>query len=507
MSTEINIIPQPQKVVRKSGCFSFSAGFRIAVPEAFEEIMFKFSNLWKIHLDISTKMVSDKANFIVSKKESLNEEAYEIKIETDSLEIYFSSYKGLVYSLQTLSQMLLLSREQTLPNVFIQDEPYFQWRGIHLDESRHFFGKKFVKKLLNLAAFYKLNRFHWHLTDDNGWRIEIKQFPKLHEIASKRLNREHLPWKERDFPPQKDETKYYSGFYSQKDINEIIRYAAAKNITIIPEIEMPGHCRAVFSAYPEFSCTGEKRTVAAGINSQYRDVYCAGNEKTYHFLSKILEEISSLFPGKYIHLGGDEVNPYNWNHCQKCQVVMKEHKMKNWPELQYYFMRKIIRKAIEFGKIPIVWDEMLDYGKLENTLVMIWRGNGKKSLQTAKEKNNQVIMCPNDTLYFDWKQEFSADAKGAFGVTPLSKIYNYQIPSTFSANVIGLQGNIWTEFMPNPERVEYMITPRICALAENGWCHPDKKDWELFKTKVFSQEEIFKYFTLNYFRDPLIWNE
>jgi hexosaminidase len=500
---QLTIIPQPLKIELSGGISTFPKTINIFCQSDLNLLVYQFIEQCFEKIQFSFYQVNDNKNASLElrKQENFVTEAYEIVINKEKIVILAASENGFFNALQTLFQVFLFSKNSEIPNLIIFDEPRYSWRGIHLDESRHFFGKDFVKKFIDFISLYKINRFHWHLTDDNGWRIEIKKYPGLHEIASKRINREHLPWKERDFPIFQNENEMYGGFYSQEDVIEILNYAQKRFVTIIPEIEMPGHCRAVFAAYPQFSCTNELTTVASGINLLYRDVYCAGNIKVYDFIHDIIDEISCLFPSKYIHLGGDEVNPYHWYNCPKCQAVMKKNGYQNWQELQYFFMKNATDIVKSFGKIPILWDEILDTGSLDNVIFMVWRGNGEKGLQAALAKKNPVIMCPNDTLYFDWKQDDSPYAKGAFGVTPLTKIYQYEPAHNHTDEefILGLQGNIWTEFMPNTFQVEYMSVPRLCALAENAWCYSKMKNWSLFSVRLASHINIFQLYDINYY--------
>jgi hexosaminidase len=493
------IIPEPEKITFLEGISSFKNGLFLSEESFNYHFFHRFSQLLQIPVTVNHLL----ANIRFKSAPYFPFEAYQLTICNSFIEIIASSESGFFYACQTLFQILFFSENNSIPNCVIYDKPRFEWRGIHLDESRHFFGKEFVKKMLDFCSLYKINRFHWHLTDDNGWRIEMKSYPKLHETGSKRINREHLPWKERDFPVEEHEKSLYEGYYLQSELQEIIEYAKLRNIEILPEIEMPGHCRAALAAYPECSCTKEARSVASGINKLYRDVFCAGNPSTYRFLFDILDETCSLFPFNYIHLGGDEVNPYHWLRCPSCQKLMKTENLNHWQELQHFFMKKVTEKVKNAGKIPILWDEILDSGELSDTVFMIWRGNGAKGLLSALQKKNKVIMCPNDTLYFDWKQEDSPDAKGAFGVTPLSKIYSYNPTSSPEDErlILGLQGNIWTEFMQDSQRVEYMTVPRICALAEIAWTIPENKNLTSFFHKVEFHTSLFQKFGMNFFAD------
>jgi hexosaminidase len=371
---------------------------------------------------------------------------------------------------------------------------------MHLDVSRHFFGVDFIKKYLDLLAMHKLNVFHWHLTDDNGWRIEIKKYPELTKTCAWRKNIEHLPWNERDNSDDPG-NGLYGGFYTQEEIKEIVQYAADQFITIVPEIEMPGHTREIFTAYPQFSCTGEKQTVAPGSYWPNLDIFCAGKDETFDFLKDILLEVIDLFPSKYIHIGGDEANKTRWKECPLCRKRIKDENLKDEKELQSWFIKQIADFLESKNRKLIGWDEISQGGLIENATVMCWRGDGIDAAITAVEKGCDAVMCPNPFLYFDWKQ--NEDDKGAFGVTTLEKVYNYDpVPDGFSPKkakyILGAQGNVWTEWMPTEERVEYMALPRMSALAELVWTFTENKNFPDFKKRLDNLINIFSWKKINY---------
>ena len=492
-----SILPTPNNIELIGGRFTVGKIVVInEIKESSEAKMFIEKHLSDFHKDskhsIALSFLQDKL---------LEAENYSIKAERDTIKIFANEKSGFYYAAITIWQIFFLNSElHEFPAFYISDKPFYKWRGMHLDESRHFFGKDFVLKWIEFLSIYKINRFHWHLTDDNGWRIEMKSYPKLQEIASKRIDREHLKWKDRDFPVRDDESKLYTGFYTQEDIREIVQFAENKNIIIIPEIEMPGHSLEVFAAYPEFSCKKIKTNVASGINWPGKDIFCAGNEKTYSFLKNIITEIAELFSGDYLHLGGDEVCMDYWKECPTCQAKMKQLNVVSEKELQAHFMQEMIQFTKRLGKKPIVWDDVLDSSPVGDFIAMCWRKNGEMGYEKANHR--KVIMCPNDTLYFDWKQEDKKNAKGAFGVTDLKKVYHYQ---PRMENVLGIQGNVWSEFMSNPKEVEYMSVPRMLALAENAWNKVEKHDWRMFSSKLFHHKKIFEKFKIKYFSEPEIW--
>jgi len=379
-----------------------------------------------------------------------------------------------------------------IPACNIKDEPRFSWRGMHLDVSRHFFSVEFVKKYIDLIAMHKMNIFHWHLTDDNGWRIEIKKYPLLTEIAAWRVDREDMPWREVT-PPKPDEEPSYGGFYAQEEIKEVVAYAAKRQITVIPEIEMPGHTSEVFAAYPELSCQGKKLYVQPGSYWPNTDIFCAGNEDVFTFIEDVLDEVVELFPAEYIHIGGDEATKQEWEKCPKCQKRIREEKLKNEHELQSYFIKRIEKYINSKGKKLIGWDEILEGGLAPEATVMSWRGF-EGGIEAATQ-GHDVIMCPVSHCYFDYYQanpDFEPVAIGGF--TPLKKVYSFEpvppeLNETQAKHVLGGQGNIWTEFIPTPKHAEYMAVPRMTALAEVLWSPTEKRDWKSFRGRLEDQEK------------------
>ena len=404
-------------------------------------------------------------------------EAYVLKISSDSITISASTDKGIFYGIQTLRQIVLQCPDKKLRPTIIEDYPRFEWRGLHLDVSRHFFPVSFIFKLLDAMSFYKLNRFHWHLTDDQGWRIEIKKYSELTKTGAYR---------------KQEDGSIYGGYYSREEIRQVVAYAEKLHIEVIPEIEMPGHARAAIAAYPELSCRQEKLAVwnKWGISD---NVFCAGRESTFNFLENVLSEVIDLSPGKYIHIGGDECPKKRWNQCPECQKRIKQEDLKDELELQSYFIKRISSYLVNKGKKVIGWDEIIEGGLAKKVIVMVWRGDGVQASREAIALGNDVICCPNPVCYLDWKQT-SNDDEGAFGVTTMGKIYNYDpIPRNLTVkearHIIGVQGNIWTEYMKTAEMVEYMAFPRTLAIAETGWSQ-DKNDWDDFAKRVKVHLEI-----------------
>ncbi len=394
-------------------------------------------------------------------------EAYELYIEDKQVKIYGGSAAGLQYGFTSLHQ-LILNRNFPLPKVVIKDNPEFSYRGMHLDVARHFFTVAEVKKYLDFMAFYKYNAFHWHLTEDQGWRIEIKKYPKLQEIAAYR--KETLIGHYNDQPHQFDGKKY-GGYYTQDDVKDIVAYASERNIDVIPEIEMPGHSLAALAAYPELGCGPGPYEVATkwGV---FEDVYCP-TEKTFKFLEDVIDEVVSIFPGKYIHIGGDECPKIAWKNSSFCQELIKKEGLKDEHGLQSYFITRMEKYINSKGKQIIGWDEILEGGLAPNATVMSWRGI-EGGLEAARQ-NHDVIMTPGSHCYFDHYQSENANEPLAIGgYTPIEKVYAWQpIPENLTADkrkyILGGQANLWTEYIQNFSKLEYMAYARGIAMSEALW--------------------------------------
>ena len=418
-----------------------------------------------------------------------NAESYELSVSADGVKITARKPMGLFYGVQTLRQLLppqVYARETaagiswTVSAVRIEDTPRFSWRGTHLDCSRHFFPKSFVKEYIDILALHKINVFHWHLTDDQGWRIEIKRYPKLTSVGAWRVDREQYTWDQRK-PAEAGEVPTYGGYYTQDDIREIVAYAKSRFITIVPEIEMPGHAMAALAAYPEYSCTGGPFTVRTGGYWPIVDIFCAGKDSTFEFLQNVLTEVIDLFPGEFIHIGGDEANKTNWKKCPRCQARIAGEHLKDEEELQSYFIRRIEKFLNSRGRRLIGWDEILQGGLAPNATVMSWRGIDG-GIAAAKQ-NHDVVMTPTDYCYFDYLQASSGEPAGIGGLLPLDKVYSYEpVPEVLSASeakhVLGVQANLWSEYIPNQRHAEYMLLPRLCALSEVAWTSPELKNYE-----------------------------
>ena len=477
---KIMIVPEPAEVTMHDGSFVLNSNtvilFKTNDP-LFNKTVQKSINE---KIGFPLEKTKKRGNSIVFEldlsilNKSVSEEAYTLIVHTNQIIIKAATTHGLFYGLQSLLQLIpeKNTRSYSIPALEINDYPRFQYRGMHLDVCRHFFSVDFVKKYIDFIAMHKMNTFHWHLTEDQGWRIAIDKYPKLAEISA--------------FRTEKD-GKTYGGFYTKEEIKEIIQYASERFVTIIPEIEMPGHSLAALAAYPELSCTGGPFKVANewGV---FHDVYCAGKEETFVFLQNVLDEVIELFPSEYIHIGGDESPKNRWEKCPDCQRRIKQEGLKNEHELQSYFIKRIEKYLNSKNKKLIGWDEILEGGLAPAATVMSWRGESG-GIAAAKQ-GHDVIMTPNSHCYFDHYQgdpEIEPLAIGGF--TDLEKVYHYepipkQLSETESQHVLGAQANLWTEYIASNEHVEYMVLPRMSALAEVLWTPIEKRNWLHFQDKL-----------------------
>ncbi|WP_293666193.1 glycoside hydrolase family 20 protein [uncultured Parabacteroides sp.] len=432
-----------------------------------------------------------------------NKEGYRLLVSENGVEIAGASNAGIFYGVQTLRKSIPAvadGMQVELPAVSINDYPRFPYRGMHLDVSRHFFPTDSVKKFIDILALHNMNRFHWHLTDDQGWRIEIKKYPELTQIGSKR----------KETVIGRNSGKYdgqpYDGFYTQDEIRDVIAYAKERFITIIPEIDLPGHQLAALATYPELGCTGGPYEVWTqwGVSD---DVICAGNEKSMQFLEDVLAEVIDLFPSEYIHIGGDECPKVRWQKCPKCQARIKAEGIKGDSKhsaeeyLQSYVISRMEKFVESKGRHIIGWDEILEGGLAPNATVMSWRGVGG-GIEAAKQQHN-VIMTPNSYLYFDYYQSTDTehDPLAIGGYLPLERVYSFEptdgIPEEYQKYVIGAQANLWTEYIPTFSQVEYMIMPRMDALAEVQWTNAPK-DYKAFLPRLVRMTKLYDRLGYNY---------
>ena len=497
-----NLIPKPQNIIVGKDSFIISSKTIIqADKNSFEANYLR--DLIKIQtgldLKIDSKDKSKSIQLLLKQPDtiSFDKEAYELNVSNDKIIISAFSSQGLFYGIQTLLQVIPFekNKEISIPNLKISDQPKFQWRGMHLDVCRHFFSKEFIKKYIDYLAMYKMNTFHWHLTDDQGWRIEIKKYPKLTEIGAWRNGSMIGHYTDQTF-----DNIRYGGFYTQEEIKEIVAYAKERHITIVPEIEMPGHALAALAAYPEFSCTGGPFQVGKtwGV---LEDVFCPKDE-TFMFLENVLTEVMELFPSEYIHIGGDESPKVRWKSCPHCQKRIKDEDLKDEHELQSYFIQRIEKFVNSKGRKIIGWDEILEGGLAPNAAVMSWRGT-EGGIAAAKQKHF-VVMSPGSHCYFDHYQGEPKNEPIAFGgYTNVEKVYSFNpIPKELSTEeskyILGAQANVWTEYMNTPEHVEYMVFPRIAALSEVVWGTSNSKEYKKFEKRLISHFEIYDKKGINY---------
>lgn len=493
---ELNLIPKPQSVQLKDGTFKIDKNTTIYFEPEFEIAGNFLNEFLQNGLGFQFEITSKKeAKIIIEKDVSQLSEGYLLEISDSKITIKAGDSGGAFYAVQTLRQLLPAELEQkspkhnssfTLPQLTISDYPKFQYRGMHLDVSRHFFDTEFVKKYIANLAMLKMNKFHWHLTDDQGWRVEIKKYP---ELTAKGAFREETLIDHYNSSPQKFDDERYGGFYTQEDIKEVVAFAAKHNVTIIPEIEMPGHAQAAISAYPELGCMGKQIPVATNWGV-FEDVFCP-KEETFTFLENVLSEIIPLFPGEYIHIGGDEAPKIRWKNCAHCQQLIKDENLKDEHGLQSYLIQRIEKFVNSKGKKIIGWDEILEGGLAPNATVMSWRGM-QGGIDAAKQKHN-VIMTPNSHAYFDYYQSDKPDEPLAIGgFIPLKKVYSFNpIPKELNAEetkyILGAQANLWTEYIQTEKQVEYMVFPRILAMSEVTWSGASEnaeKDYPEFLLRV-----------------------
>jgi hexosaminidase len=496
------LIPQPKSIsLGKSSCYLTSKTTIRASPNSFEanylKEAIKIQTGLDLNIDSKHRARSIQLILKVADTTDFNKEEYKLSVSGNKIVISSFSNQGLFYGIQTLLQLIPLEKKNEVPVswVHIKDQPKYAWRGMHLDCARHFFPVSFVKKYIDYLAMYKFNTFHWHLTDDQGWRIEIKQYPKLTGVGA---------WRNGSMVGHYGDQKYddirYGGFYTQQEIKEVVAYAAQRHINIVPEIEMPGHAVAALAAYPQYSCTGGPFEVGKqwGVLD---DVFCP-KEETFTFLENILTEVIALFPSQYIHIGGDECPKTRWKSCAHCQGLIKEKGLKDEHELQSYFVQRIEKFVNSKNRKIIGWDEILEGGLAPNAAVMSWRGT-EGGIAAAKE-NHYVVMSPGSHCYFDHYQgDPKAEPLAIGGYTSLEKVYSFdptpkELDATQAKYILGAQANLWSEYIEDGKKVEYMIFPRMLALSEVLWgtSNPDK--YADFKNRVIQQFPIFDKKGINY---------
>ena len=500
-----NIIPQPENISLLKGQFKLNKGTKIVTNLTGSD--FKMLNQYTSevlqHPLAYAKNPSQQGTFRLICKgtaqqaaqamDSVRLQGYELEVTPKGITIQALTPTGLFYGLQTLRQ---LEKDGQIACVKVKDAPRFAYRGLMIDCSRHFWSKDEIKKQLDAMAYFKLDRFHWHLTDGGGWRMEVKQYPRLTEETAYRTESDWTKWwngKNRQYSPDPRRLvcwkgmNIHGGYYTQDDIKEIVDYAAARHITIIPEIEMPGHSDEVVYAYPELSCTGKPYT---------QSDLCVGKEQTYTFMENVLKEVMRLFPSKYIHIGGDEAERRTWKTCPDCQRVMKDYHLKDVAELQSHFTHRIERFFNDNGRKLLGWDEIMEGTLAPNAAVMSWRGT--EAGLTAAKSGHHVVMAPQEFCYLNMYQDDPmTEPKAQGGYTRLEKTYNYDpIPAAYKGTSLekyidGVQGCVWTEFIEKPDHLEYMIYPRLLALAETGWTK-QRTGYADFRQRVITATDALK---------------
>ena len=524
---EVKIIPQPVQVITNAGNFIINPETNLVVANKQDNASAAFFNKYLLDyygfkLPIVKRAKKNCIKFKSNKNiDGLKSEGYSLKSDKKRVVIEGNSQTGTFYGMQTLIQLLPVEKSYSLKiaSVDVKDEPRFAYRGAMLDVGRHFFPVTFVKKYIDYLALHKMNYFHWHLTEDQGWRIEIKKYPKLTEIGSKRNGTivGRYPGKGSDNTPD-------AGFYTQEEVKEIVKYASDRFITVIPEIEMPGHSSAAIAAYPMLSCFPEEKTKLADamisdkskqelVNGRtkivqetwgvFTDVY-APTEYTFGFLEDVIDEVVALFPSKYIHVGGDESPKDAWKRSEFCQQMIKDKGLKDEHGLQSYFIQRMEKYINGKGRTLIGWDEILEGGLAPNAVVMSWRGEAG-GIAAVKE-NHQVIMTPGSHVYLDHSQTKNEKEVTIGGFLPLETVYGYEpVPKELNEQqakfVLGAQGNVCTEYMANPDKVEYMLFPRLSALSEVLWSPKENKNWPDFQTKIETMKKRYSMWGANYFNE------
>jgi hexosaminidase len=493
----MGIVPAPVSVKKTSGEFVLSQQTTLFADSANNKAVAFFTDYLQHKLMLrnelkinSSQSVANSIVFTEKGTENLPDQGYRLTITPQQI-IVAGKGAGLFYGIQTLLQLIPANRTASikLPCTQIEDYPRFGYRGLMLDVCRHFFSVEFVKKTIDLMAYYKLNTFHWHLTDDQGWRIEIKKYPRLTEIGSQRA--QTVIGNYHDRTPQQFDNTPYGGFYTQDQIREVVKYAADRYINVVPEIEMPGHSMAALAAYPELSCDPNKTYKVYETWGVVRDVYCP-SDKTFDFLEDVLTEVMDLFPSKYIHIGGDEVPKDAWKNSAFCQKLIKKLKLKNEEELQSYFIQRVEKFVNSKGRSIIGWDEILEGGLSPNATVMSWRGEAG-GIAAAKQGHNVVMTPGSGGLYLDHAQSRNGEPLSIGGYTPLSATYSYNpTPGVLTLDqqkfVMGVQANLWTEYISTDAKAEYMLYPRLLALSEIAWTPLANKNFKDFsETRLPSQ--------------------
>ncbi|MCJ8165715.1 family 20 glycosylhydrolase [Pontibacter sp. E15-1] len=507
----VSIIPQPVSIQRSEGSFVIDSHTSMHLENEIKELKpaaeFLAARIKEISgYELPIKKRKGKAiKLAIESIVGIGAEGYQLNVSPSGISIKANSKAGIVYGIQSVLQTLPAVRTNAalqVPAMRVADYPRFGWRGMHLDVSRHFFSPEAVKQYIDLMAMYKMNTLHWHLVDDPGWRIEIKKYPKLTEVGAWRVDQNDKPW---DARPQAKpgEEPTYGGYYTQEQVKDIVAYAMQRNVRVVPEIEMPGHVASAIAAYPHLSCSGKPQLpITGGDYTGISSNYCPGNEEVFAFLEDVLDEVVALFPSQYVHIGGDEVDKSGWKKCPKCQARMQAEGLENVEELQSYFIKRMEKYLLTKNRRIIGWDEILEGGLAPQATVMSWRGESGGI--AAAKMGHDVIMTPGSPVYFDHYQagpEGEPLAIGGFNT--LKKVYDYEpIPKELTPaearHVLGAQANVWTEYIPTASQLEYMVLPRMLALAEVVWSPKESRDWASFNQRLQPQFKAFDQKGLTY---------
>lgn len=498
---KLGLIPTPQEVTVLDGFFSFKGKiateidfncenefetFKSQIEHFSDNVIFENTNAYLKKIQIELKSFDGKS-------------CYTLTIGKDSIKINASSTDNIYYALQTLRQLILSHREE-LPCCEIKDYPRFEWRGVMLDTARNFFSVDFIKKLIDTASLHKLNRFHWHLTDDQGWRFEV---PGYENLITKGSTSHDLRFKECDRPR-------VPKYYTDEQIKDVVDFAAKRHIIVIPEVETPGHSSAILASYPELGCTGGPYDVE-GHFGIFEDVLCAGNDDIFELLEASIKKLASIFPGPYLHIGGDECPHTRWEKCPKCQQRMKELNLSNVKQLQSWITSKVVQIVQKYGKIPIGWDEVLDNTEMfplsKDAIVQSWRGaeGGIK----AGSLGHKTIMSPTtDGCYLDYPHQNDGQEPGLQSCTTVKKSYEYNpIPKDYPKDkedlILGGQGNLWTELVNSSRWAEYMLFPRLCAISESLWLNSESKDFDSFAKRLEIHKKRLDALDILYYKGKL----
>ncbi len=484
---QISVIPKPVKVIIREGNFTLTAQTKIESDPKLKDVAEYFNNLispatgfYLVISDLTTGLTKSNTIYLELNGELVNlgEEGYSLKINPERVLLSAPTPAGIFYGIQTIRQLLPIEIEKkneisgiewSIPSIEIKDYPRFSWRGYMLDEGRHFLGKEVVKHILDLMALFKMNVFHWHLTEDQGWRIEIKKYPLLTEIGSRRKETQIGGF----LSKQMDNTPH-EGYYTQEEIQEVISYASKLFIKIIPEIDMPGHSKAALAAFPELSCTGGPFEVSTTFGIK-KDVYCLGKESTFEFISNVLEEIAHLFPSEVIHIGGDEVPKKKWEECQECQTKIKAENLKNEKELQIYFTERIYKLLSPQNRRLMGWNQILSVSSPNDIIGQYWMF-GKKKVMNHLMKGGNIVFSKFGSTYLDY----------SYKRTSLSKAYNYEpvpkkLQKNYHINILGIEAPLWTEWVRNVRELDWQTFPRLIAIAESNWTPKGQKSYSNFR--------------------------